>query len=166
MVRSPSPPPWLLLVFSLPSKNGSVRVNIWRKLKRSGAIALPTSGYLLPNTPDNMERFEWLSAEIRKYKGNASVAQVQSFDGLSDERVTALFTAARDGDYKRLLLQMKAKRTPQSLGAVRRKFVEISAIDFFASPLKAKVESAINTKMKKGKKMNATAKAANRAYTN
>ena len=76
---------WLLLVFSLPSKNGSVRVDIWRKLKRSGALALPTSGYLLPNSPDNLERFEWLSAEIRKHKGQASVAQVQSFDDLPDD---------------------------------------------------------------------------------
>jgi hypothetical protein len=166
MARLLSPPPWLLLVFSLPSNNGSVRVNIWRKLKRSGAIALPTSGYLLPNTPDNMERFEWLSAEIRKYKGNASVAQVQSFDGLPDERVTALFTAARDDDYKRLLRQMKSKRTPQSLSAARRKFVEISAIDFFGSSLKAKVESSMNTGTKKGKKMNTPAKVANREYVN
>ena len=166
MARPLSPPPWLLLVFSLPSKNGSVRVNIWRKLKRSGAIALPTSGYLLPNTPDNMERFEWLSAEIRKYKGNASVAQVQSFGGLTDERVSSLFTAARDDDYRRLLRQMKSKRTPQNLSAARRKFIEISAIDFFGSSLKATVESSMNSGAKKGNKMNAPAKVAKGKYVN
>jgi hypothetical protein len=166
MARPLSPPPWLLLVFSLPSKNGSVRVNIWRKLKRSGAIALPTSGYLLPNTPDNMERFEWLSSEIRKYKGNASVAQVQSFDGWSDERVTALFTAARDDDYKRLLRQMKSKRTPQNMSAARRKFIEISAIDFFGSSLKARVETSIDAGTRKKKKMNNPAKVANQEYVN
>jgi hypothetical protein len=149
---------WLLLVFSLPSKNGSLRVNIWRKLKRSGALALPTSGYLLPNTPDNMERFEWLSAEIRKYKGKASVAQVQSFDDLSDERIIQRFTAARDGDYQKMLRKLKSK-PPQHLSAVRRKLIEISAIDFFDSPLRRKVENAIaSVDGGMNKKANKTAK--------
>jgi hypothetical protein len=134
---------WLLLVFSLPSKNGSVRVDIWRKLKRSGALALPTSGYLLPNSPDNLERFEWLSAEIRKHKGQASVAQVQSFDDLPDERIAHLLTSERNKDYEKLLRELKSRRTEQQLSAVRRRLLEISTIDFFNSPLKRKVESAI-----------------------
>jgi hypothetical protein len=156
---------WLLLVFSLPSKNGSLRVNIWRKLKRSGALALPTSGYLLPNTPDNMERFEWLSAEIRKHKGKASVAQVQSFDDLADERIIQRFTAAREGDYQKMLHKLKSKPTAQHVSAVRRKLVEISAIDFFDNPLRRKVEDAITSAdggmTKKGSK---TAKS--KAFTN
>lgn len=134
---------WLLLVFSLPSKNGSVRVDIWRKLKRSGALPLPTSGYLLPNTTDNLERFEWLSTEIRKHKGQASVAQVRSFDDLPDERLIHLFTRERNKDYEKLLRQLKARRTEQQLSALRRKLLEISAIDFFDSPLRHKVEGAI-----------------------
>jgi hypothetical protein len=135
---------WLLLVFCLPSKNGSVRVSIWRKLKRSGALALPTSGYLLPNDPDNREQFEWLSSEIRKHKGKASVAQVQSFNDLTDKRIIQRFSAARDGDYQRLLRKLKSKPTAQHVSAVRRKLLEVSAIDFFDSPLKRKVEAAIS----------------------
>jgi hypothetical protein len=161
---------WLLLVFSLPSKNGSLRVNIWRKLKRSGALALPTSGYLLPNTPDNMERFEWLSAEIRKYKGKASVAQVQSFDDLSDERIIQRFTAARDGDYQKMLRKLKSKPTAQHVSAVRRKLVEISAIDFFESPLRRKVENAITSvdggETKKAGKIAKGKTFANRTFAN
>jgi hypothetical protein len=135
--------PWLLLVFSLPSKNGSVRVDIWRKLKRSGALALPTSGYLLPNSSENLERFEWLSAEIRKHKGQASVALVQSFDDLPHERLVHLFVRERNKDYEKLLRELKAKRTEQQLSALRRKLLEISAIDFFDSPMKRKVEGAM-----------------------
>jgi hypothetical protein len=150
--------PWLLLVFSLPSKNGSVRVDIWRKLKRSGALALPTPGYLLPNTTDNLERFEWLSAEIRKHKGQASVAQVHSFDDLPDDRLIYLFTRERNKDYEKLLRELKAKRTEQQLSALRRRLLEINAIDFFDSPLKRKVEGAIAALQeqqsgKKGKNM-------------
>src|SRR5512146_992080 len=134
---------WLLLVFTLPSKNGSVRVDIWRKLKRCGALPLPTAGYLLPNTTDNLERFEWLSAEIRKHQGQASVAQVQSFDDLPEERVVHLFTRERNKDYEQLLRQLKARRTERQLSVLRRRLLEISAIDFFDSPLRHKVEGAI-----------------------
>lgn len=134
---------WLLLVFKLPSKNGSVRVDIWRKLKRCGALPLRTSGYLLPNTPDNLERFEWLSAEIRKHKGQASVAQVQAFDDLPHDRIVRLFIAERNKDYEGLLRELRQKRAPQQLKAMRQRLLQVSAIDFFNSPLKRKVESGI-----------------------
>ncbi len=134
---------WLLLVFNLPSRNGSVRVDIWRKLKRCGALALRTSGYLLPNTPDNLERLEWLSAEIRKHRGQASVAQVQAFDDLPHERIVQLFMAERNKDYEKLLRELRHKRAPQQIRAVRQKLQQVSAIDFFSSPIKGKVEAAI-----------------------
>src|SRR5690349_20492360 len=135
--------PWLLLVFTLPSKNGSVRVDIWRKLRRFGALPLPTAGYLLPKSAGNLERFEWLSAEIRKHKGHASVVQVVSLDDMPNERLAHLFTRERNHDYEKLLRELKTKRTEQQLSALRRKLLEISAIDFFDSPMKRKVEGAI-----------------------
>lgn len=76
--------PWLFLVFSLPAKRASERVEIWRKLQRYGTLALRSSGYVLPNTPANQERMEWLATAIRNYKGQASVVLVQSFDDLPD----------------------------------------------------------------------------------
>ena len=45
-------------MFSLPARRASQRVEVWRKLKRYGALPLRSSGYLLPNTPANQERFE------------------------------------------------------------------------------------------------------------
>lgn len=134
---------WLLLVFNLPSKKASVRVDIWRKLRRSGALALRTSGYLLPNTPDNLERLEWLSAEIRKHRGQASVAQVQSFDDMPHERIVQLFVAERNKEYEMLFREVQHMRNPRQISAARQKLLQISAIDFFGSPLKQKLQSAI-----------------------
>ena len=79
--------PWLLLVFSLPARSASQRVQIWRKLQRYGMLALRSSGYVLPNTPVNQERMEWLATAIRTYKGQASVVQVQGFDDLPADRL-------------------------------------------------------------------------------
>jgi hypothetical protein len=137
---------WLLLVFNLPSKNPSARVEIWRKLKKLGALPLRTSGYLLPNNPTNQERFEWLAAIIRKNKGEASVAQVTSFDGLSHETIAQLFLEARNKDYQQLMKLLSKRRAhkPGQLAAIRRRLAEIAAIDFFDSPLGKRVESMLD----------------------
>jgi hypothetical protein len=50
--REPEPP-WLLLVFSLAKNGASLRVTVWRKLQRYGALPLGNSGYFLPNTEGN-----------------------------------------------------------------------------------------------------------------
>ena len=136
--------PWLLLVFNLPSKNPSARVEIWRKLKKAGALPLRTSGYLLPNNPETQERFEWLAAIIRKYKGEASVAQVASFDGLPHEKISQLFIEARNKDYQQLVANLKLNHSrPGQLSTLRRRFQEIAAIDFFHSPLRRQMESML-----------------------
>ena len=37
-------------MFSLPARQASQRVEVWRKLRQLGALPLRSSGYLLPNT--------------------------------------------------------------------------------------------------------------------
>ena len=56
---------WLLLLYALPTRQNTQRVNLWRKLKRFGAVALQTSGHVLPDDPAQFERLQWLSKEIR-----------------------------------------------------------------------------------------------------
>ncbi len=136
---------WLLLVFSLPAKRGSERVEIWRKLRRIGALPLGSSGYLLPFTPGNHEHFEWLAASIRKYKGQASVIQVESIDDLPSEELAKRFTGARSREYEALMRELKssARRKGPQLARLRRRFQGISAIDFFNSPLRSRVEGLL-----------------------
>jgi hypothetical protein len=149
-VPKASSAPWLLLVFSLPAKSASQRVEIWRKLQRYGMLALRSSGYVLPNSAMNQERMEWLAAAIRSYKGQASVVQVQGFDDLSPEHLKGLFIEARSRDYQRLLHDVKkflslppSRRSAGHLKRIRRRFQEIQEIDFFEGPLRARVETML-----------------------
>ncbi|HVO79995.1 MAG TPA: chromate resistance protein ChrB domain-containing protein [Terriglobales bacterium] len=142
--------PWLLLVFSLPSSRASQRVEVWRKLQRCGALALRSSGYVLPNLPASQEKLEWLAAAIRNYKGQASVVQVQAFDDLPDKRLRQLFLDARSRDYENLLRELKkvlalphARRPAKRLARLRRQFQEITVIDFFENPLRSRVETLL-----------------------
>src|SRR5260370_38223179 len=75
-VTDSSTTPWLLLVFSLPAKSASQRVEIWRKLQRYGMLALRSSGYVLPNTPGTQERMEWLAPAVPPDRGQAPSREV------------------------------------------------------------------------------------------
>jgi hypothetical protein len=141
-------PAWLLLVFSLPRRGASLRVAVWRKLQRHGALPLGNSGYLLPNDPQNFERFEWLAATIRRQQGDASVVEVQSIDNCSSDQLAKRFSDARGRDYREVLKELqgpvdKPGRLAVRMTRLRKRFQEIVSIDFFGSPLREEVERAM-----------------------
>jgi hypothetical protein len=142
--------PWLLLTFSLPVKRASQRVEVWRNLQRYGCVPLGNSGYLLPNTLVNQERFEWLAQAIRKYAGEASVVGVQSIDNLSTPQLAARFSEARARDYQELIRGLQKissvpihKRATGRMSRLRTRFREVAEIDFFVSPLQKRVEDLL-----------------------
>lgn len=133
---------WLLLAFTLPTKRASQRVEVWRKLQRYGTVPLGNSGYLLPNTPVNEERFQWLATSVRKYGGDASIVHVQRIDGISTPQLIGRFAEARARDYQELIAQLqdfsampRADRGVGRLSRLRSRFQEIVEVDFFDSPL-------------------------------
>jgi hypothetical protein len=139
--------PWLLLVFSLPRKGASLRVSVWRKLQRYGSLPLGNSGYLLPNDGANREKFEWLATTIRSARGDASVVEVQSIDNCATPQLKKLFSEARAEAYRGLLSEaaeaQSSKVSPTEIARLRQRFQEISAIDFFGSPMRDQVEGAL-----------------------
>jgi hypothetical protein len=141
---------WLLLVFTLPTAKASERVGVWRKLQRYGALALPASGYVLPNNAQNRERFEWLAASIRSSRGEAAIAQVSSFDELENEHIEHMFNQARGRDYQALDKELKKLASRSSRASLQAGFVrlkkrlqQIMEIDFFTSPMRARIEEAM-----------------------
>jgi len=137
---------WLLLTFTLPTKRASKRVEVWRKLQRYGTVPLGNSGYLLPNSFGNEERFEWLATAIRKYGGDASVVYVQSIDNLSTRQSIGRFTEARAKEYQELLQEIEKfvavpeyQQSAGRLTRLRSRFQEIVDVDFFGSPLQKRV---------------------------
>jgi hypothetical protein len=78
------------------------------------------------------------------------VVQVRGFDDLPDERLRQLFLEAQAHDYERLLRELKkfvalraARRPAGKLSRLRRRFNEVVALDFFGSPLRARVEGLL-----------------------
>jgi hypothetical protein len=148
--KNKSGSPWLLLTFTLPTKRASQRVEVWRKLQRYGAVPLGNSGYLLPSTATNQERFEWLATAIRKYAGEASVVKVESIDNLSTPQLIARFAEARAREYQELIRELQklcsspsSRRESGRISRFRTRFREIVEVDFFHSPLQKRVEELL-----------------------
>jgi len=144
--NSSSVPPWLLLAFSLPREGASLRVSVWRKLQRYGSLPLGNSGYLLPNSPVNREKFEWLATTIRGARGDASVLEVQSIDNYSGSQLAKRFSDARRQDYRELLKSLRKsapKKHATQVARLRQRFQEIVSIDFFGSPLREQVDKTL-----------------------
>jgi hypothetical protein len=145
-VRKSASVTWLLLTFTLPTKQASQRVEVWRKLQRYGTVPLGNSGYLLPNNPVNEERFQWLATAIRKYKGEASIVHVQLIDNISAPQLIGRFAEARAREYQELICQLQEfsslpqqKQVVGRLSRLRSRFQEIVEVDFFDSPLQKRV---------------------------
>jgi hypothetical protein len=134
---------WLLLLFSLPTNRNTERVAVWRRLKKMGALQLKTSTYLLPDQPAQHEQFQWLAQQIRDYGGDSTLVRVQEIEGLTSEKVVAMFSDARAKDYAELRKslqqfiarrqKMDAETATTELERLTRQFREIRAVDFFDS---------------------------------
>jgi len=128
---------WLLLLHQVPPSPAYLRAKILRRLKQIGALALKNSAYLLPDSEDAAEDFQWLLKEIQSEGGEGWVLRTEAVLGLTDESIRESFRELRSADYRELLAE--ATSPEASLRKVRKRFEEISGIDFFGAPGKREV---------------------------
>src|SRR5262252_5256724 len=94
--------PLLLLFVGVPPTPSSLRVRVWRRLRSLGAVPLKRSAYLLPDTPERYEDFQWLAQQIQREGGDATLIRVQQIQNISQADVLRLFHEPRDHDYRQL----------------------------------------------------------------
>ena len=90
---------WILLIHQLPPKPTNLRVRIWRKLQKLGAVAIKNSVYVLPASEKTHEDFQWLKQEIDSAGGEASVFKAASVEGATDQEIIAAFRKACDAEF-------------------------------------------------------------------
>lgn len=142
-------PRWLLLIHQLPPKPDYFRVKIRRRLLRIGAVALKNTVYLLPQTEQAMEDFQWLLREIAEGGGEAFICEAVFVGGLSHDQIVTLFQTAREADYQQLVEEARTlmETLPQSgalkeeqrmqlrqdVARLKRRLDETAALDFFSA---------------------------------
>src|SRR6267142_4254427 len=97
----------LLLLVGVPPTPSSLRVRVWRRLRSLGAVPLKRSAYLLPDTPERYEDFQWLAQEIQREGGEATLIRVQQIENVSPEAVARMFQEPRDQDYRHLAVRYR-----------------------------------------------------------
>ena len=145
-------PTLLLLLVGLPPTPSSLRVRVWRRLRSLGAVPLKRSAYLLPDTPERYEDFQWLAQEIQRDGGEATLIRVQQIENLSEADVLRLFHEPRDGDYRQLAARYrkalssldqksasKRARAQEELSRLAKDHQRIRDVDFFDAPGGAEV---------------------------
>ena len=145
-------PTLLLLLVGVPPTPSSLRVRVWRRLRSLGAVPLKRSAYLLPDTPERYEDFQWLAQEIQREGGDATLIRVQQIENFSQEDVLRLFHEPRDLDYRQLAGRYrnvlkkleqksaaKSARVQDELARLTKDHQRIRDVDFFSAPGGAEV---------------------------
>jgi hypothetical protein len=97
---------WILLIHQLPPKPTNLRVRIWRKLQKLGAVAIKNSVYVLPANERTNEDFQWLKQEIESAGGEAAVFRADSVEGTTDKEIISAFWKARDEEFAEITAQL------------------------------------------------------------
>jgi hypothetical protein len=152
---------WLLLIHQIPPKPDYLRVKIWRRLQRLGAVPVKNSVYVLPKSDQTQEDFQWVLREVVESGGDASLCEARFVDGLSDDEVMQLFRSAREEDYQEISRDLEriatsfSKKTKSDsasrtrivleLERLHKRMAEVTAIDFFNASGREGVERLIFT---------------------
>ena len=128
---------WLLLLHQVPPSPPYLRAKILRRLKQIGAVAIKKSAYVLPDSEDALEDFQWLLKEIRSENGDGWILRMEAVVGLSDASLKESFCELRSADYQELMAEAVAEAVanPESTRRkMKKRYEEIARIDFFDAP--------------------------------
>src|SRR5437870_537968 len=141
---------WLTLLTALPPKPTRHRVGVWRKLQRMGAVRLRGAGWILPETPETTELFQWLVQEIQSFRGEATLLRVDRVETMTDDEIAALFHKVRNPEYqavvhrcREILSQLDRYRASHrgsvaalraKLDGLKRELDRIQSIDYLEAP--------------------------------
>src|SRR5215211_1084317 len=139
-----APRRWLILIHQLPPTPSNLRVRTWRRLQQLGAVAVKQSVYVLPDTAESREDFEWLKVEIEGAGGEATVYSAEHVDVAADAALIEQFRHARQQAYTELASELQriqragaSRQRPsgrrRDLARYRERLAAVERVDFFGS---------------------------------
>ena len=140
------------LILSLPTRNSTMRMRVWRALKEGGCAALRDGVYVLPPEAAGVEVLARMEAEVKSVGGFAMTAELRL---RKEEHLTELRKLFdRSADYGTLVAAIrKAQLSVQRLGdrkaqtmmqRQQRSFDRLAQIDFFPGQAKRQAADALS----------------------
>src|SRR3954470_12005675 len=138
------------LVLSLPTRNSTLRMRLWRALKETGCGVLRDGVYALPRGADTSALGK-MESDIRASGGFAMTLELKprSADQLADIR--RLFDRSADygalvnriADAKASLARLGARRAQTAIRRLERAMEKLARIDFFPGEAKQQAAAAL-----------------------
>ena len=130
---------FLALFMTLPARQSTARMRTWRALRTLGCATLRDGVHVLPDSPQHAEALQDLAATVVQAGGTAEVFDLSGRDELQEASLRAAFDRA--ADYEALRSEVRELRgevdgrvaadLQSQAQALRRRFEQIAAIDFF-----------------------------------
>ena len=152
-------PRWLLLGHQLPTRSSNARVKTWRRLQQIGAVPARNSVYVLPNTEQCREDFEWLRSEIVALGGEATVFAADAISAGGTEDIVAVFQRAREHEFRRLKRDIdrilppgkgqrprsgaRGRTNGRTARVLRERLTALERIDFFPTATRAETWASL-----------------------
>jgi len=140
------------LVLSLPTRNSTIRMRVWRALKETGCGVLRDGVYLLPAAARGSTVLARLESEIRAADGFAMTVELKLGTAEQLAQVRRLFE--RSADYGTLVKKISTaqsalprlgpRRAQTALRRLQRSFDKLSEIDFYPGQAKLQAGEAIS----------------------
>jgi hypothetical protein len=141
---------WLMLNYQLPREPSAPRVQIWRKLKKIGALLIQDTFWVLPLTSRNTEYFRWLAAEVMQQHGTANLWSSTSLLPPQDTDLETMFLAQIEPAYQELLEAIDQPKA--DLIHISKQYVHLTNQDHLQSKLGLEIRALLLAKSKLEKK--------------
>jgi hypothetical protein len=139
------------LVLSLPTRNSTLRMRLWRALKETGCGVLRDGVYVLPADAPGRAALAKLEAEVRANGGFAMTFGLEAATAAQSAQLRRLFDCSteygalvrRIGTAKASLARQGARRSQTELRRLERALEKLAAIDFYPEEAKAQASAAL-----------------------
>jgi hypothetical protein len=153
---------WLVISASTAGAAGTLRVQVWRKLRSLGALYLQQSVCVLPARDDVLRQVRRLTDRIHHQGGTVRVLRMRFTDPAEERSVIEEFNAARDAEYAEVLERIpdlrqelaqerargratyaEVEESEADLERFQSWLAKIAARDYFAAPAGQAARSAV-----------------------
>jgi hypothetical protein len=154
-------PRWVLLSSRVPREPTRLRLAVWRRLRRLGALLLHDAVWVLPADSRTREAFEWLADEIVERGGTALVWAAESLDRTQDLELMRRFRDEADERYQAIAdsaegigraVRRRGTGASRLIGQARRQLGGLERAirlerrrDYFRSPVLARAVDGVNS---------------------
>ncbi len=140
------------LILSLPTRDSTVRMRVWRALKESGCAVLRDGVYVLPVGSARAAVLAEMESEVRSAGGFAMTAELRLAKDEHRARLRQLFDRSAEygalvaaiGEARPSLRRLGRRKAQTALQRLQRSFDRLAEIDFFPGQAKRQAGDALS----------------------